>query len=106
MNCTAHVRADGAEMWAPSQAPQWAQQAVAEALGLPPEKVIVHMPLVGGAFGRRLMPDFAVEAAHVAKAVGVPVKVVWTREDDMQHDYYRPASLHRLEAGLDAAGRA
>ncbi len=105
MNCTAVVRADGAELWAPSQAPQWAQEYVARTLGLAPEKVIVHVPLVGGAFGRRLMPDYAVEAAQVAKAAGVPVKVVWTREDDMQHDFYRPASLHRLEAGLDAKGR-
>jgi isoquinoline 1-oxidoreductase subunit beta len=104
MNCTAHVRADEAEIWAPSQAPQWAQQAVAGALGMPPEKVVVHIPMVGGAFGRRLMFDFAVEAAQVAKAVGVPVKVVWSREDDMQHDFYRPASLHRLAAGLDAGG--
>jgi isoquinoline 1-oxidoreductase beta subunit len=104
MNCTAHVRADEAEIWAPSQAPQWAKQAVAGALGMPPEKVVVHIPLVGGAFGRRLLFDFAVEAAQVAKAVGVPVKVVWSREDDMQHDFYRPASLHRLSAGLDASG--
>jgi isoquinoline 1-oxidoreductase subunit beta len=105
MNCTAHVQAGAAEIWAPSQAPQWAQRAVAGALGLPLEKVIVHIPLVGGAFGRRLMFDFAVEAAQVAQAAGVPVKVVWSREDDMRHDFYRPASLHRVAAGLDATGK-
>jgi isoquinoline 1-oxidoreductase beta subunit len=105
MNCLADVRADGAEIWAPTQAPQWAQGAVAEAVKLPPEKIKVHTTLFGGGFGRRLMPDFAVEAAHISKAAGAPVKLVWTREDDMRHDFYRPASYHRLSAGVDANGK-
>jgi isoquinoline 1-oxidoreductase beta subunit len=104
MNCTAHVRAGRAELWVPSQAPRWAQEAVAKELRLPQEKVVVHTTLLGGGFGRRAMPDVAVEAALVSKAAGAPVQVVWTREDDIQHDYYRPASVHRLAAGLDAGG--
>jgi len=104
MNCTAHVRGDGAEIWAPTQAPQWAQEEVAKALGLKPEAVKVHTTLLGGGFGRRSRYDFPVEAALVSKAAGAPVQVLWTREDDMRHDFYRPASLHRLAAGLDGKG--
>lgn len=105
MNCLADVRADRAEVWAPSQAPQWAQQAVAGVTGLPLDKVAIHTTLSGGAFGRRLMYDFAAEAAELSQAAKAPVKVVWTREQDMARDYYRPVSLHRMTAGLDAAGR-
>lgn len=105
MNCLADVRADLAEVWAPSQAPQWAQQAVAGVTGLPLDKVAIHTTLSGGAFGRRLMFDFAAEAAELSQAAKAPVKVVWTREQDMARDYYRPVSLHRMTAGLDAAGR-
>ena len=105
MNCVADVRKDSAEIWAPTQSPQWAQGDVAKLLGIPKEKITVHTTLLGGGFGRRAMPDFVVEAVHVSKAVGAPVKVVWTREDDMQHDYYRPASFHRVSAGLDDGGR-
>lgn len=105
MNCLADVRADRAEVWAPSQAPQWAQQAVAGVTGLPLDKVAVHTTLSGGAFGRRLMFDFAAEAAELSRAAQAPVKVVWTREQDMARDYYRPVSLHRMTAGLDTAGR-
>ncbi|MFQ5865017.1 MAG: molybdopterin cofactor-binding domain-containing protein [bacterium] len=105
MNCVAHVRQDGAELWAPTQAPQWVQRAVAEMTKLPPEKIKVHTTLLGGGFGRRLMPDFAVEAARVSKAVGAPIKLVWTREDDMRHDFYRPASYHRVAAGIDNSGQ-
>jgi isoquinoline 1-oxidoreductase beta subunit len=104
MNCTAHVTADGCEIWAPTQFPGWAQGAVAQALGLPPEKVKVHVTLLGGGFGRRINPDFVVEAALVAKQAGKPVKVQWTREDDMQHDFYRPLTVHRLEAALGEDG--
>jgi len=82
-----------------------ARDAVAGALGLPPEKVVVHPTLSGGGFGRRLWPDFVVEAALVSRAAGTPVKVVWTREEDMRHDFYRPASLHRLAAGIDGNGK-
>jgi isoquinoline 1-oxidoreductase subunit beta len=105
MNCTAHVRAGSAELWAPTQAPTWAQSDVARALGIEPERVQVHVTFLGGGFGRRSMTDFPVEAALVSKAVGEPVQVVWTREDDMRHDYYRPAGRNELRAGLDAGGR-
>ncbi len=105
MNSLADVRADGADVWAPTQAPQWAQQAVAGVTGLPLDKVAIHTTLSGGAFGRRLMFDFAAEAAELSQAAKAPVKVVWTREQDMARDYYRPVSLHRMTAGLDAAGR-
>lgn len=105
MNCTVHIRPDGAEAWVPTQAPQWAQSVIAEATKLPPEKVIVHTTLLGGGFGRRYQADFVMEAAQVAKASGKPVMVLWTREDDMQHDFYRPASYHRLQGALDNDGK-
>lgn len=105
MNCTAHVREDRCEIWAPTQAPQWALGAVAQAAGIPPQNITLHVTFSGGAFGRRLMPDFVVEAVHVSRAVDAPVKVVWTREDDMHHDWYRPASRHIMSAGLDSEGR-
>jgi len=104
MNCTVHIRPDGAEAWVPTQAPQWAQGVIAEAAKLPPEKVIVHTTLMGGGFGRRYQADFVMEAAQVAKAAGKPVMVLWTREDDMQHDFYRPASYHKMQGALDANG--
>jgi isoquinoline 1-oxidoreductase beta subunit len=103
MNCVAHVQSDRAEIWVPTQSPQWTQSEVAGALALPQEKVTVHSTLVGGGFGRRLMPDFAVEAAQIAKAARAPVKMMWTREEDMQHDFYRPASYHRMTAGIDGS---
>src|SRR5947208_706216 len=105
MNCTVQIRPDGAEAWVPTQAPQWAQGAIAEASKLPPEKVIVHTTLMGGGFGRRYQADFVMEAAQVAaKIAGKPVMVLWTREDDMQHGFYRPASYHKLQGALDANG--
>jgi CO/xanthine dehydrogenase Mo-binding subunit len=104
MNCTVHIRPDGAEAWIPTQAPQWAQDVIAQVSGLKPESVIVHTTLMGGGFGRRYQADFAVEAAQVAKAVGKPVMVLWTREDDMQHDFYRPAAYHRLQGAVDSQG--
>ena len=105
MNCTVHIRPDGAEAWIPTQAPQWAQGVIAEASKLPPEKVIVHTTLMGGGFGRRYQADFVMEAAQVAsKSAGKPVMVLWTREDDMQHGFYRPASYHKLQGALDANG--
>ena len=104
MNCTVHIRSDGAEAWVPTQAPQWAQEIIAKVSGLPPEKVAAHTTLMGGGFGRRYQADFVMEAAQVAKAVGNPVMVLWTREDDMQHDFYRPASYHRMWGALDAKG--
>jgi isoquinoline 1-oxidoreductase subunit beta len=105
MNCTVQIRPDGAEAWVPTQAPQWAQGVIAEAAKLPPEKVIVHTTLMGGGFGRRYQADFVMEAAQIAaKTAGKPVMVLWTREDDMQHDFYRPASYHKLQGALDANG--
>ncbi len=105
MNCTVQIRPDGAEAWIPTQAPQWAQGVIAEAAKLPPEKVIVHTTLMGGGFGRRYQADFVMEAAQVAsKSAGKPVMVLWTREDDMQHGFYRPASYHKLQGALDANG--
>jgi isoquinoline 1-oxidoreductase subunit beta len=105
MNCTVHIRPDGAEAWVPTQAPQWAQAVIAGVSGLPPEKVIVHTTLMGGGFGRRYQADFVMEAAQVAKATGKPVMVLWTREDDMQHDFYRPASFHKLQGCVSSDGK-
>jgi isoquinoline 1-oxidoreductase beta subunit len=102
MNCTVHIHPDGAEAWVPTQAPQWAQGVIAEVSKLPPEKVIVHTTLMGGGFGRRYQADFVMEAAQVAKVSGKPVMVFWTREDDMQHGFYRPASYHHFSGALDA----
>lgn len=105
LNATVHVRADGAEAWLGSQSPDWPQREIAKIAGVDPSKVVVHNTLLGGAFGRRYNADSPVEAAQVSKAVGAPVQLVWTREDDTRHGFYRPAALHRLAAGLDAGGR-
>jgi isoquinoline 1-oxidoreductase beta subunit len=104
MNCAVHIQNDRAEAWVPTQGPQWAQAVIAEIAKLPPEKVNVYTTLMGGGFGRRYQADFVMEAAQVAKASGKPVMVLWTREDDMQHDFYRPASYHRVQGALDAQG--
>jgi isoquinoline 1-oxidoreductase beta subunit len=105
MNATADVRRDRAELWVPSQAPTWAQREVAKALGLRVDRVKLHVPFLGGAFGRRAVPDVAVEAAQVSRAARTPVQVLWTREDDLRHDRYRPAGRNELAGGLDAAGK-
>ncbi len=104
MNCTAHVRKDGCEVWIGSQAIARVQAMAAKAAGLPAEKVIVHNHLLGGGFGRRLEADGAVRAVEIAKHVDGPVKVVWTREEDIQHDMYRPYWFDRMSAGLDEKG--
>ena len=104
MNCTARVDASGCDVWAPTQGQELAQLAVAQTLGLAKDKIRIRRTLLGGGFGRRLLPDFVVQAVLVAKAVGKPVKVIWSREEDMRHDFYRPAVLHRLEASLDKDG--
>ncbi|MHA7631504.1 xanthine dehydrogenase family protein molybdopterin-binding subunit [Corallococcus sp. M7] len=93
------------EVWATTQNPQAARSEVAKALGIDPSKVTVHVTLLGGGFGRKSKPDYVVEAALVAKAVGAPVRLQWTREDDVRHDYYHSTSAQRLEAGLDANGK-
>lgn len=106
MNCTADLRAGEVEIWAPLQSPQDAQELAARITGLPLDKVVVHTLLIGGGFGRRLMNDHVEEALHLSKALGGPVKVVWSREDDMRHDFYRPASYHRLTGLLDRGRQA
>jgi len=104
MNCTAHVRKDGCEIWVGNQALARAQATAAKTSGLPLEKVVVHNHLIGGGFGRRLEVDGVTRAVQIAMQVKGPVKVVWTREEDIQHDMYRPCFLDRLSAGLDAKG--
>ena len=104
VNCTVHVRKDGCDVWVGSQVLARAQATVAEATGLPVEKVRVHNQLLGGGFGRRLEVDFITLAAQIAKHVEGPVKVVWTREEDIQHDVYRPYYYDRMAAGLNDAG--
>jgi isoquinoline 1-oxidoreductase subunit beta len=104
MNCTVHFRQDACEIWIGSQAVARVQAMAAKAAGLPPEKVIVHNHLIGGGFGRRLDADGAARAVEIAKHVDGPVKVVWTREEDIQHDMYRPYWFDRISAGLDAKG--
>ena len=104
MNCTAWVRADAAEVWAPTQAPGPHQGEVAQLTGLPPAKVQVHTTYLGGGFGRRFAGDYVVAAVSIAKVVGVPVKLVYTREDDTRSWFYRPASVTRFTAGLDEDG--
>ena len=104
MNCTAHFRDGECELWAPTQIPGAAAASVAKALGIPRERVKVHVTFLGGGFGRRLIQDYAVEAALISRDAGAPVQVVWTREDDIRHDFYRPAACHALRAGLDAHG--
>ncbi|WP_428264752.1 molybdopterin cofactor-binding domain-containing protein [Haliangium sp.] len=103
-NCTAEVTADGCRVWGPMQFPNWARQSIAKTLNLPVEKVSAEVSLLGGGFGRRINPDVAVEAALVAKNVEGPVQVVWSREDDLQHDFYRPPAVHVIEASLTPEG--
>ncbi len=105
-NCTARVNRDGSvEIWAPTQNPRPGAQLVARTLGIDAAKIRVHMTRVGGGFGRRLNNDYMVEAAMIAKRLGRPVKLLWTRPQDIQHDAYRPGGFHAFKAGLDAAGR-
>ncbi len=105
MNCTAHVRADSAEVWAPTQNPQGTQGTTARITGLPSEKVTVHVMHLGCGWGRRSRTDFVEDAVHLSKKLGQPVQVTWTREEDMRHDLYRPAAYVRFAGGLDAAGK-
>ncbi len=105
VNCTVHVRKDGCEVWTGSQVLSRVQATAAQVTGLPPEKVVVHNHLIGGGFGRRLEVDFETQAVRIAQHVEGPVKVVWTREEDIQHDVYRPYYYDRIAAGLDSQGR-
>jgi isoquinoline 1-oxidoreductase beta subunit len=104
MNCTVHVRKDSCEVWVGTQVASRAQATAAEVTGLPPEKVQVHNHLLGGGFGRRLDVDGVTMAVRIARQVEGPVKIVWTREQDIQHDVYRPYYYDRFTAGLDAEG--
>ena len=104
MNCTVHVRKDSCEVWTGTQVLSRAHEAAAKTAGLPLDKVTVHNHLLGGGFGRRLEIDGVIRAVQVARHVDGPVKVVWTREEDIQHDMYRPYFYDRLAAGLDAQG--
>ena len=105
MNFTAHVEGDKVLLIGPTQFQQGAQGAVAAALGVKPEAITLKTTYLGGGFGRRLELDFIVQAAQISKAVGKPVKLLWTREDDFTHDFYRPAAVNQLKAGLDGSGR-
>jgi len=105
MNITVHARSGEAEVWAPTQSPDWVQRTVAKILDLKPEKVVVHTTFMGGGFGRRYMADYPAEASQIAKVVGKPVQLVWSREDDMTHDFYRPAACHQMKGAVDQNGR-
>ncbi len=106
LNCTVKLEGDRCEIWTGTQFQTNEQAAAARIAGIPPQNVIIHTPFLGGGFGRRANPaaDFVAEAVHVARAAGLPVKVVWTREDDIRGGYYRPLFVHRIEVGLDARG--
>jgi isoquinoline 1-oxidoreductase beta subunit len=106
LNCTVKIDGDRCEIWTGTQMQTIEQGAAAQIAGVPPGNVTVHTPFLGGGFGRRANPraDFVSEAVHVAKAAGVPVKVVWTREDDIRGGFYRPLFVHRIEVGVDPKG--
>ncbi len=105
MNCTARVDGDKVELWAPTQNPEPGRASIAKLMGVAPEAVVIHMMRCGGGFGRRLTTEYMVEAAWIAREAKVPVKLIWTREDDTTRGNLRPAGWHHLEAGLDATGK-
>lgn len=104
MNCLVDVREKEVEVWASTQVPDWSRELIAEYLSIPKEKIIINVSFLGGAFGRRLLSDFILEGCHLSKQLKKPVKVIWTREDDMTQGPYRPGGLNRVRGGLDASG--
>ncbi len=104
INCAADVRADRVDVWAPTQFQTMAQGAAAKVSGLKPENAFIHTTYLGGGFGRKAGTDFVIEAVEISKAIGQPVKLTWSREDDTQHDYYRPASYAKIAGGIGADG--
>ncbi len=105
-NCTAHYRKSGQlELWAPSQNPKSGRELISKTLGMPEDRIHVNLTRIGGGFGRRLRNDFMVEAAWIAREIRQPVHLQWTREDDLRHDFYRPAAWHHFKAGVDNDGR-
>jgi isoquinoline 1-oxidoreductase beta subunit len=104
-NCTAWYKDGAIEIWAPTQNPEAGQKIVTETLGIPKDKITLHITRSGGGFGRRLIPDYIIEAAAIAQHVPVPVKLTWTREDDLRHDQYRAGGFHFLRGGLNDKGK-
>ncbi len=104
-NCTAHVANGKAEFWAPTQLPEAGRGMLAATLGIDQDDIVIHMTRSGGAFGRRLMNDYMVEAGKISQVIGAPVKLVWSREDDTAHDFYRAGGWHSFQGGLDKDGK-
>jgi CO/xanthine dehydrogenase Mo-binding subunit len=104
LNATAHIRADGCDIWAPTQAQDMSRQVACDILGLEREQVQINTTYIGGGFGRRVMWDFIEEVVWVAREFAVPVKLIWTREDDIRHGYYRQQTVHQLRGSLDSSG--